>query len=147
MKIIGSKYFVVHFDFSIWQLRKQSGPYILVKGQSKRVFWETEKSRKRLKPDVLLYKRGEADPFLIIDTKWKTPDSGHPSDEDLRQIYAYLNLYKCKRGILLYPGKDERVAGAYLDGGELYCEQRKLDILGADNRLNSQSVSDLLDQL
>lgn len=129
-----------------WQLRKQSGTDILVKGQSKRVFWETEKSRKRLKPDILLYKRGEEDPFLIIDTKWKTPDSGYPSDEDLRQIYAYLNLYKCKKGILLYPGKEERVEGVYLDGGELFCEQRKLDILGPDNRLDAGMIRGLVEQ-
>jgi 5-methylcytosine-specific restriction enzyme subunit McrC len=129
----------------IWQLRKQSPPDIMVKGQSRKVFWETEKSRKRLKPDILLYKKGEDDPFLIIDTKWKTPDSGYPSDEDLRQIYAYLNLYKCEKGILLYPGKDERVAGTYLDGGELNCEQRKLDILGLGNRLDAGVVLGLVD--
>jgi 5-methylcytosine-specific restriction enzyme subunit McrC len=97
------------------QLRKHSPIEITVKGQQNKVFWKTSNSRKRLKPDIAIYRKGDEHPFLIIDTKWKTPPSGRPSDEDLRQIYAYLKMWKCEKGILLYPGNNESVSGDYAD--------------------------------
>jgi 5-methylcytosine-specific restriction enzyme subunit McrC len=117
------------------QLRRSSGPEVIIKSQASQVFWKSEKSRKRLKPDILLYRRGKLHPFLIIDTKWKTPASGYPSDEDLRQIYAYLSLFNCGKGVLLYPGANESILGIYLDDTSRTCEQRKINVLGEGNKL------------
>ena len=118
------------------QLRKHCPPDLMVKGQSNKIFWRTANSCKRLKPDIAVCRKGEDKPMLIIDTKWKTPDSGRPSDEDLRQIYAYLKLWKCSKGILLYPGPEESVSGDYSDGEGLSCEQKKVSVLDGDGRLD-----------
>lgn len=118
------------------QLRKHSPPDIRVKGQQNKVFWKTPNSSKRLKPDIAIYRKGIEHPILIIDTKWKTPKSGRPSDEDLRQIYAYLKMWKCTKGILLYPGQDEFVSGEYADVEGSVCEQKKVSVLDGNGRLD-----------
>lgn len=57
-----------------------------------------------MKPD-LLFKRADEWPF-IIDTKWKHIEPGpkaKPANEDLYQLYAYHQRFKCRRVTLLYP--------------------------------------------
>jgi 5-methylcytosine-specific restriction enzyme subunit McrC len=88
-----------------------------VEGQVKERFWESNGNNgKHIKPDIIV--TNPKGIKCIIDTKWKTPNPGQPSDEDLRQIFAYLLHFKADRGILLYPGLSEaRVNGTYTVNG------------------------------
>lgn len=80
-----------------------------------------------LKPDLVIYERGNSAPVAIADTKWKIIDNEHffsqnnefsefsrhkirhnaeiygISQNDLYQMFAYLAKYDCKMGILIYP--------------------------------------------
>ncbi|WKN43268.1 McrC family protein [Tunicatimonas pelagia] len=65
--------------------------------QPQRAFWRT----KNLCPDFLLELEGEQ--RIVIDTKWKVLAYPEPNDEDLRQVFAYTQVFEASRGILLYP--------------------------------------------
>lgn len=65
--------------------------------QPQRNFWQT----KNLRPDFLLNMgNGQR---VVIDTKWKVLTHPTPNDEDLRQIFAYTQVFEVNRGILFYP--------------------------------------------
>lgn len=42
-------------------------------------------------------------------------------------------MWKCSRGILLYPGNEEVVSGIYEDGDGLVCEQRRVGVMKKNN--------------
>lgn len=83
------------------QLRRVPG--VSVRAQAKKIFWlGAGASAKVLKPDLVVSVKGCPQP-LIVDTKWKVPKNGRPSDDDLRQLFAYLRTFGATRGLLLYP--------------------------------------------
>lgn len=108
-----------------------------VKTQNSKVFWEYENGSKNLKPDILLIPKNGADKQIVIDTKWKTPPKSIPSDNDLRQIFAYNRLFKSNSGILLYPGSRPTRKGHYKteDGGS--CFLQFINILDESGALNT----------
>jgi 5-methylcytosine-specific restriction enzyme subunit McrC len=108
------------FDMNqLWELfiakmmKRHLGGRYEVKAQQSNVFWRSEITYKKLKPDIILISKDAAREKIIIDTKWKTPDRSGPSDHDLRQLFAYNHLFGSTRGILLYPGPDSSVSGQY----------------------------------
>jgi len=114
--------------YVLHQIRRLPGFH--VRAQARQVFWRSAGAgRKSLKPDlVVTSEHGEA---LIIDTKWKIPEGGRPGDDDLRQMFAYLELFAGKRGLLLYPRADAgqvHVSGNYSVHG-LACSTAFLDLL------------------
>lgn len=94
-------------------MRRHLSDKYQVKAQSNKVFWRSESSSKRLKPDILLIPKDESDKMIVIDTKWKTPTRNRPSDNDLRQIFAYNRLFDSQKGVLLYPGMERQITGMY----------------------------------
>ena len=76
---------------------------ITVSFQNKQAFWEG----RTIRPDLVLSKKDEnsVDEIFVIDTKWKVLDanSPKPSDNDLKQMYAYNLYWNAKRSMLLYP--------------------------------------------
>ena len=40
---------------------------------------------------------------VVLDTKWKVPRNGLPTDEDLKQMYVYNLQFGGSRSILVYP--------------------------------------------
>jgi 5-methylcytosine-specific restriction enzyme subunit McrC len=76
------------------QLKKNKS--IKVSRQSAKIFW----GYRRIRPDIVVVKNKKN---YIIDTKWKVLAQAVPSDEDLRQIYAYNQYFDSYKGILLYP--------------------------------------------
>ncbi|GEO03361.1 IQ calmodulin-binding- domain protein [Adhaeribacter aerolatus] len=114
-----------------------------VEGQIKERFWEShEQHKKYIKPDIIITNpKGKK---CIIDTKWKTPSLGKPSDEDLRQIFAYLLHFKADNGILLYPGEREiRIRGSYIiNGGS--CEMVYVPVIKDDNLVYSGLIDSIL---
>jgi 5-methylcytosine-specific restriction enzyme subunit McrC len=73
---------------------------IKVKTQTIKHFWYSESMIKRLKPDIIVQK---AEKTWVLDTKWKLPANNKPSDEDLRQMYAYGLQFGAEACFLLYP--------------------------------------------
>ena len=69
-----------------------------VHGQKRKRFWE----KKVIKPDIVLRHR-ESGVVYVIDTKWKLPEKNKPSDNDLKQMFAYNHYWKCTHSLLLYP--------------------------------------------
>lgn len=76
-------------------------------GQETLLFWEDQP----LKPDLLFRQHGVV--RLIGDAKWKLPDGDRPSQEDLRQMFAYNHRFVSERSVLLYPGAPRARHGYY----------------------------------
>ncbi len=69
---------------------------IIVIGQPSRKFW----NHRNLKPDIIIEKDNER---FVLDTKWKILKNTSPSDNDLRQMFAYSNIFNAKKAILVFP--------------------------------------------
>jgi 5-methylcytosine-specific restriction enzyme subunit McrC len=80
-----------------------------IEGQISKRFWAS----KTLRPDVVANFDAEASrERVILDTKWKIPKDGRPSDEDLKQMYAYNLHFGSCRSVLLYPRSDAQQIGS-----------------------------------
>jgi len=87
---------------------------IEIRSQRKKVFWNSNDGlEKTIRPDILIFQQNV--PPIIIDTKWKVLKNSEPSDQDLRQIFAYEALWNSYSGVLLYPqtGCLQDVKGEY----------------------------------
>ncbi len=77
-----------------------SGIGIQVTDQVKFVLW----GESGLRPDVTIDWVEQGKPRrVILDTKWKLPDAGVPSDPDLKQMYAYNLHCGAELSVLVYP--------------------------------------------
>jgi 5-methylcytosine-specific restriction enzyme subunit McrC len=57
-----------------------------------------------IRPDVLVYRKGGHDPLLVLDAKYRRPDGAEADlNLDLYQVSAYLDRYRLRRGVLVYP--------------------------------------------
>lgn len=84
-------------------LRQAAPPGLSVRGQDSRPFWNPVGHRARsIRPDIVVYEKET--PRLIIDTKWKRPTNSRPTSTDLKQMFAYNELFACRSSALLYPG-------------------------------------------
>lgn len=64
-------------------------------------FWESRK----IKPDIVIKhtdSEGNKSTF-VIDTKWRIPQNNEPSDDELKQMYAYNMYWDAHKSLLLYP--------------------------------------------
>ena len=89
------------------ELRREWDVY----GQKRKRFWE----KKVIKPDIVLQNRNTGVVY-VIDTKWKLPERNKPSDNDLKQMFAYNHYWKCRHSLLLYPSastESRDMKGAY----------------------------------
>lgn len=71
-----------------------------------------------VKPDLLLFEEGITAP-MVLDTKWKIPERGRPSDDDLRQVFAYLHTFGGREAALVYPCASESqraISGTFAAG-------------------------------
>jgi 5-methylcytosine-specific restriction enzyme subunit McrC len=61
-------------------------------------FWEN----RTIRPDIVLHNK-QSKQNLIFDTKWKLIKDNKPSDEDLRQMFAYNVYWDAQKSYLVYP--------------------------------------------
>ena len=87
-------------DYIYRILYKHTDDSFEVLPQQREDFWEA----KIIKPDIVLKKDKKT---YIIDTKWKVVDNNEPSDNDLKQMFAYNLLWKAEKSLLLYPKIDQ----------------------------------------
>ena len=78
--------------------------------------------------------------LLAIDTKWKVPSNGLPTDDDLKQMFVYNELLSAPHSVLLYP----KTAGSFGTTGayatkQHACSQRYLDPFESD-RWSTSSI-------
>ena len=77
-------------------------PGLSVHTQAVEGFWKGSGAMRTLRPDiVLLDDAGRTQ--MVIDTKWKVPDSGRAGSNDLKQMFCYHELFRCERTMLLFP--------------------------------------------
>lgn len=72
--------------------------------QNSEDFWE----KKTIRPDIVLAHKQDNEKKYIIDTKWKIIESNDPSDQDLKQMFAYNIYWDTGKSLLLYPGSESR---------------------------------------
>lgn len=72
--------------------------------QNKRVFWTMgEATPRTLRPDIVLMSQDSGKVVAILDTKWKLADPRGPSDDDLKQMFVYNEMFDASEALLLYP--------------------------------------------
>ena len=118
-------------------IRKDLSDIYQVKAQNKMAFWQSGNISRGLKPDILLIPKDGSDKKIVIDTKWKTPKNRTPSDQDLRQIFAYNKLFRSQKGILLYPGDKSPLAGNYTIDDYAGCSSEFVNLIDVSGNLKS----------
>jgi 5-methylcytosine-specific restriction enzyme subunit McrC len=113
--------FALLFDMNVlWEryvgalFRAEAGP-LRVSTQESRGFWKVPTRPSRtIRPDIVVRRGDEA--VLVADTKWKALADGPPADADLKQMFAYNELFGCKRALLVYPsvGAGSPLGGNYV---------------------------------
>ena len=124
-------------EYIFRQLKKVEG--IEVSRQNSKLFWES----KRIRPDIILKKDNQT---YVIDTKWKILSKSKPSDEDLKQMYAYHHYWDAAKTMLIYPNvyQVSSTWGTYRKKGEDFqCGLCFVDIT-KDDKLNSEIATDIL---
>ena len=86
-------------EFVFVTLRHHLAGKYTVNEQVQKRFWET----KTIRPDIVIY---DSNKKVVLDTKWKQPDKGYPSDSDLHQMYVYFKYFDAQKVALLYPSSE-----------------------------------------
>jgi len=90
----------------VYRILQKSKPQSvkMIYNQKATRFWETDGSRRYLKPDIII--ESATSEKIVIDTKWKNinNDPSKIGIDDLRQMYAYHHFFEAKQCFLLYPG-------------------------------------------
>jgi 5-methylcytosine-specific restriction enzyme subunit McrC len=150
--------FALLFDMNVlWEryvaaLLLRSAPLGLrVHAQERHIFWTPQHhSVRRVKPDIVVRaesRDGHGPALLVIDTKWKVPLNGVPSDDDLKQMFVYNELLGGPRSMLLYPetATSRPVTGPYATKPHT-CEQRHVGLCQA-GAWSSPAIKEQLAQL
>lgn len=135
----------VLFEAFIFKQLKQleHSKNIQVIGQPNRKFWTHNQNSRNLRPDILIQKDGEN---IILDTKWKILKRPVPSDEDLRQMYAYANIFKATKTILIYPkifDYQSFIQGIFNKSNGLTCDLFFVNVVN-EKGLNREIGKDIL---
>jgi len=141
----------IMFDMNLlWEeyiyqiLRRYPDSGWTVQAQARDYFWE----RKTIRPDIVLKSLSDKEKIVVIDTKWKTVEDGHPNDGDLKQMFVYNHHWKSFQSILLYPRTKNQVdvKGTYelpIDGMKHSCKLGFVDVL-SNNLLNQNLAEEIL---
>lgn len=122
-------------EFVFTVLKKKLTSNYKIGFQNSQKFW----SNKTIRPDIYIEKIDPStndvlDKF-IIDTKWKIINYDQPSDDDLKQIFAYNAHWGSKNSLLLYPTSNSdyrHFSGGYhykIDGVSHECTLGFLNVL------------------
>ena len=116
-------------------------------------FWE----EKNIFPDIVIKKKVVTDDKVIwenfiIDTKWKIIEPDEPSDNDLKQMYAYNLYWNAKKSMLLYPKTGDKKDGEFgvfhkgFDDGH-FCKVGFVDVLNKEGELNMDVAHEIINKL
>lgn len=153
-----ARVFSLMFDMNVlWEryiatlLRRVAPRDLQIYAQERHIFWTPQhRDARRVKPDVVVRAAlpdGRSRALLVIDTKWKVPWKGLPSDDDLKQMFVYNELLGATRSMLLYPATSSSfpAAGGYATK-QHGCEQRHVGLFDG-SKWNSLVIKQQLGQL
>ena len=133
-------------------LIKSKRPEIKISFQNKQKFWEG----RTIRPDLVIKRiTPENEENFVIDTKWKILDQVNPkpSDDDLKQMYAYNLYWGATKSMLLYPNSietDERF-GNFWKGREIpdenKCKVGFINVLDSNSQLDFSIGDQILSKL
>jgi len=130
-------------------LLKQTTADISVSFQNTQKFWEN----KTIRPDLVVNKKTPSGILVryVIDTKWKILDAQHPSDEDLKQMFAYNAYWNADKSMLLYPktyNQPEKF-GVFHKGipEQSRCKLGFVNVLNENGGLNQEIGNEILEKL
>ncbi len=87
--------------FVLNSLRQFAPDNFKITGKVRKPFWHPETGNSAfIEPDIVIENNGLT---YILDTKWKVLNDNRPSDDDLKQMFAYTKYYKSKYTALVYP--------------------------------------------
>lgn len=137
--------------FVLKALRKNSEKSIKIHAQRKETFWESNKEvgYKILKPDIVVenIEIEGVRQTVILDTKWKLPNDNKPSDNDLKQMFAYNENFKARASYLIYPSNEhDSVSGTFKSNNKT-CHLVFLNILTTDKKLNKEVGQEILNRI
>jgi 5-methylcytosine-specific restriction enzyme subunit McrC len=125
---------------------------IKVNFQNKQKFWEG----RTIRPDIVLNHQTEfGTETYVVDTKWKVLDINNPkpSDDDLKQMYAYNLYWNAKKSMLLYPHSNsvDESFGKFWKGArtpeENQCKVGFVSVLDENNYLDTKIGDKIIDKL
>jgi 5-methylcytosine-specific restriction enzyme subunit McrC len=137
-------------------LLKANYECITVSFQNKQKFWEG----RTIRPDIVLNHQTEfGTETYVVDTKWKVLDINNPkpSDDDLKQMYAYNLYWNAKKSMLLYPHSNsvDESFGKFWKGArtpeENQCKVGFVSVLDENNyldiKIGEKVIKKLVDSL
>lgn len=141
--------------FILVQLKRAQSEHgrndIQIQGQSSKRFWGS----KSIRPDIVInFNDGGESHRLILDTKWKLPSGGQPSDDDLKQMYAYNLQFGSFNSLLIYPRADSLQTKSsnpfqpsFTKGEKAhYCGTHFVDLFDPSQKLRTDIGIQLLDE-
>jgi 5-methylcytosine-specific restriction enzyme subunit McrC len=83
--------------------------------------------------------------LAVLDTKWKLAGPKGPSDDDLKQIFAYNEIFGAPRAFLLHPGSqtENGARGGAFFGRDHRCEVHVLGLEDAGRARNAALLRDV----
>lgn len=104
---------------------------------------------RRIEPDIVIVKEGIT---YIVDTKWKIVSPNNPSDNDLKQMYAYNMYWDAPKSMLLYPKTSNAIDsdfGKFHKGreGENLCKVGFVNVFDNNNQLNQKISAEIIEKL
>lgn len=147
--------FALLFDMNVlWEryiavlLRRVAPTGIHVSSQERHDFWvPAHHGVRKVRPDIVV-RGADANVLIVIDTKWKVPKNGLPSDDDLKQMFVYNELLDGARSVLLYPrtARSQSEHGKYARCNHS-CEQRHVGLFAGSGGKVKWSETAIMAQL
>lgn len=107
------------------------GTYKVLAQNTKRFWYSDAVGNKTIRPDIVVMDGQRC--LAVLDTKWKCPKDGRPSDADLKQMFVYHKYWKTEHTALLYPGANTNMEGTFYkydqDSSPLKCALMYLPIV------------------
>jgi 5-methylcytosine-specific restriction enzyme subunit McrC len=98
-----------------------------------------------IRPDITLAQRDPKRVLAVLDTKWKLVAPGGADDDHLKQMFAYNEIFRASRAILLHPSAEAprtRLQGEFW-GRPHGCDVVELGLVG----YRSKSIMEQIDAL
>lgn len=129
--------------------RKLGNGYTVLAQNTKRFWYSDSVGWKTIRPDIVVLK--EKTCIAVLDTKWKCPKDGKPSDADLKQMYVYHEYWDTERTALLYPGINSWMDGNFYNSTSTNkplkrCAMIYVPLEGAEGVVNLEGVVRFLEE-
>jgi 5-methylcytosine-specific restriction enzyme subunit McrC len=138
-------------EYIFRQLSKYRNKAWSVRPQTQKRFWHADNDRsfKLVKPDIVVL--NQENDSIIVDTKWKLPESNNPADSDLKQMFVYNEFWDSGSALLLYPAATyskliEFKSGSFKKGKDHLhrCGMLKISVLDESNKKLDRDLGERL---